>query len=247
MTRAAGSRPRKPHLFSCAHAADRVKRSDPIVRCMHALGLRSARHIARANCDRTRSASAGGGGLDRSGHADPAGRQAGRGAARHRGADARGDAGDRGLQPALCRERRALHDRDADVPVRHRDAEDHAGHLHSVRPSAGHRALRRSAPVRHRRAQIGARVPAQGVGRDGADGSARRGDRPLRRHSGAHRRRGRPGLAFDLRARTTKPRRRPTTTCSRRSAARAISPPRCARAWSRSAACCCSSPTRPKA
>ena len=33
--------------------------------------------------------------------------------------DPRGDAGDRGLQPALCRERRALHDGDADVPVRH--------------------------------------------------------------------------------------------------------------------------------
>jgi magnesium transporter len=42
--------------------------------------------------------------------------------------------------------------------------------------------------------------PGQGVGRVGADGSARRGDRPLRRHPGAHRRRGRPGLAFDLRA-----------------------------------------------
>ena len=55
-----------------------------------------------------------------------AGRQAGRAPARHRGADARGDAGDRGLEPALCRERRALHDRDADVPVGHRDAEDHA-------------------------------------------------------------------------------------------------------------------------
>ena len=51
-------------------------------------------------------------------------------------ADARGDAGDRGLQPALCRERRALHDRDADVPVRHRDAQDHAGHLHP-RPAIG--------------------------------------------------------------------------------------------------------------
>ena len=161
-------------------------------------------------------------GVDRSDHADRAGRQAGRAAARHRGADARGNAGDRGLQPALCRERRALHDRDADVPVGHRDAEDHGGHLHSVRPSAGHRALRRTAAVRHRRAQAGARLLAQGVGRNGADGPARRGDRPLRRHSGAHRRRGRPGLAFDLRAGRPRPGRRPTTTCSRRSAARAI-------------------------
>ena len=47
-------------------------------------------------------------------------RQADRAPARHRGPDPRGDAGDRGHQPALCRERRALHDRDADVPVRHR-------------------------------------------------------------------------------------------------------------------------------
>ena len=138
--------------------------------------------------------------MDRSGHADRAGRQAGRGAARHRGADARRNAGDRGLQPPLYRERRPLHDRDADVPVGYRDAEDHAGHLHSLLPSTGHRALRRTAAVRHRRAQIGARLLAQGVGRNGADGSARRGDRPLRRHPGAHRRRGRPDLAFDLRA-----------------------------------------------
>ena len=60
-------------------------------------------------------------------------------------------------------------------------------------------------PVRHRRAQAGARLSAQGDGRERADGSARRGDRPRRRHSGAHRRRGRPGLAFDLRAGATRP------------------------------------------
>ena len=42
--------------------------------------------------------------------------------------------------------------------------------------------------------------PPKVSGEIGADGSARRGDRPRRRHPGAHRRRGRPGLAFDLRA-----------------------------------------------
>jgi magnesium transporter len=34
--------------------------------------------------------------------------------------------------------------------------------------------------------------------RNGADGIARRGDRPLRRHSGARRRRHRPGLSHDI-------------------------------------------------
>ncbi len=46
--------------------------------------------------------------------------------ARHRDPDARGDAGDRGVEPALRGERRALHDGDADVPVGYRDTEDHA-------------------------------------------------------------------------------------------------------------------------
>ena len=55
---------------------------------------------------------------------------------RHRGSDARGNAGDRGLEPALCRERRAVHDRDLDVPVRHGGAEDHADHLHPGRATA---------------------------------------------------------------------------------------------------------------
>ena len=147
------------------------------------------------------AAAAGGGGVDRSGHADRAGRQAGRSAARHRGADARGDAGDRGLQPALCRERRALHDRDADVPVRHRDAEDHAGHLHPLRAIAcctvRYDEPRPFAIVEHKLARA---CPPKVSGETRADGSARRGDRPRRRHPGAHRRRGRPDLAFDLRA-----------------------------------------------
>ena len=65
-------------------------------------------------------------GLARSGQSRARRGQGGRAPARHRGADARGDAGDRGLEPALRRASRALHDRDADVQLRHRDAEDHA-------------------------------------------------------------------------------------------------------------------------
>ena len=167
---------------------------------------------------------------------------------RHRGPDARGDAGNRGHQPPLRRERRALHDRDPDVPVRHRRAEDHAGHLHPVRPPADHRALRRAAAVHDRRQQARADLPADGHRRIGADGPARRGDRPRGRHSGADRRRGRSGLARYFRA-GGRPDRSPaaTTRSSRPSAARATSPPRCAKAWSRSAACCSTSPTKPTA
>ncbi len=143
---------------------------------------------------------AGGRGVDRPGHAHRAGGQGRRPPARHRAADARGDAGDRGLQPALCRERRALHDRDADVPLRQPDAEVDAGHLHPHRPPARHRALRRAAPLRHRRAQAGAHLPAADHRRDRADGPARRHHRPRRRHPRAHRRRDRPDLAHHLRA-----------------------------------------------
>ena len=60
---------------------------------------------------------------------------------RDRRADPRGDAGDRGLEPALRRASRPLHDRDADVQFRHRDAEDHRGDLHPLRPSPRHGAL----------------------------------------------------------------------------------------------------------
>ena len=45
--------------------------------------------------------------------------QRGGAAGRDRGADPGGHAGDRDFQPALYRERRALHDGDADVRVRH--------------------------------------------------------------------------------------------------------------------------------
>ena len=140
---------RAPMIGSCrGESADRGASGEFMLSVYVPRGTSLAAHRGRS-----RRAAAGGRGLDRPRHADPAGRQAGRAHARHRGADARGDAGDRGLQPPLCRERRALHDRDADVPLRHRDAEDHAGHLHPRRPPPGHRALRRAAPLRHRRAQ----------------------------------------------------------------------------------------------
>ena len=92
-----------------------------------------------------------------------------------------------------------------------------------VRPSAGHGALRRAAPVHDRRQQARAHLPGQRHRRDGADGPARRRDRPRRRHPGAHRRRGRPGLARYLRARAIRaPSARDlSATSSRRSAARA--------------------------
>ena len=74
------------------------------------------------------------------------------------------------------------------------------GHLHSVRPSSRDRALRRPAALRHRRAQARAHLPPESVRGERADGPARCRHRPLRRHPRAHRRRGRPGLAFDFRA-----------------------------------------------
>ena len=162
-------------------------------------------------------------GLARSRQPGAGRRQGGRAPARRRGADARGDAGDRGLQPALRRASRALHDRDADVQFRHRDAEDHGGHLHPLRPPPGHRALRRAAPVHDRRQQARAQLPGQRQRRSRAARSARRRDRPRRRYSGAHRHGGRPGVARHLRARERlrRPARCPTRTSSRRSAARA--------------------------
>ena len=56
---------------------------------------------------------------------------------------------------------RALHDRDADVSIRHRRAQDHRRDLHPLRPSAGHRALRRPAPVHDRQQQARALLPVR--------------------------------------------------------------------------------------
>ena len=95
-------------------------------------------------------------GLDRSGEADDGGGPGGGAAGRDRGADPGGHAGDRDFQPALYRERRALHDGDVDVPFRHRYAEDHGGHFHPRRSSAGDGALRCAEAVCAGREQAGA-------------------------------------------------------------------------------------------
>ena len=84
--------------------------------------------------------------------------------------------------------------------VRHRHAAHHGGHLHPGRPSPGDRALRRAEAVHAGGEQAGALLRARHHRRNGADGTARRGDRPLRRHSGARRRRHRPGQPRHLRA-----------------------------------------------
>ena len=128
-------------------------------------------------------------GLDRPREADDGGGPGGGAAGRDRGADPGGHAGDRDFQPALYRERRALHDGDADVPFRHRYAADHGRHLHPGRSPAGDRALRRAEAVCAGGEQAGAVLHARDLGRNGADGTARRRDRPLRRHSRARRRR----------------------------------------------------------
>ena len=163
--------------------------------------------------------------------------QARRAPGRRRDPHARGNAGDRAVQPALCGERRALHDGDADVPVGYAGPEDHAGDLHSRRPSPDHGALRRSEALRGRAPQAHPLLPGLGVRRDRLHRSARCRDRPLRRYPGARRRRDRPGVAQHLRARARRARRNSTPSSCRPSAARASSHPRCAKAWSRSGAC----------
>ena len=99
-------------------------------------------------------------GLDRPVEPDDRGGPRGRAAGRDRGADPGGHAGNRDFQPALYRERRPLHDRDADVPIRHRYAEDDGRHLHPRRPPPGDGALRRAEAVCAGRAQAGALMHA---------------------------------------------------------------------------------------
>ena len=206
-----------------AHWTLRPVRHPAGIRIVHARSLRPGRQFARAPCHRGGRGGARERGLVRSRQSGARRGQAGRAPARHRGADARGDAGDRGLEPALRRASRPLHDRDADVQFRHRDAEDHRGDLHPGRPPARHRALRRAAPVHDRRQQAGPQLPDGRHRRNRADGSARRGDRPRSRSARAHRHRGRPGVARHFRSGGR--RRRPVAVLqghrSRRSAARA--------------------------
>src|SRR6202521_3634469 len=59
------------------------------------------------------------------------GGQGGGAVGRDRGADPGGHAGDRDFQPALYRERRALHDGHTDVRGRHPESSHHGGDLHS--------------------------------------------------------------------------------------------------------------------
>ena len=79
----------------------------------HVLGVRSFRSSLKKVASVDLARAAGKRGLDRPGQADRGGGSRGGAAGRHRGADPRGHAGDRDFEPALYRERRALHDRDA--------------------------------------------------------------------------------------------------------------------------------------
>ena len=87
-----------------------------------------------------------------------------------------------------------------DVRHRHRNAAHHADHLHPRQPSSRHRALRRAKAVHAGGEQARARHCARHHRRGRAAGTARRRDRPLRRHSGARRRRRRSGQPRHLRA-----------------------------------------------
>ncbi len=158
-------------------------------RSPHVFGVCSLRDLPQESRHRGHLQAARQRGLGRPRQAHRGRRQGGREARGDRGADAGRHAGDRNLQPALYRERRPLHDGDLDVQFRHRHAEDHRCHLHPRRSSPGDGALRRSEAVRTGREQAVANLLARHHRRDGADGIAGRGDRPLRRHSRAHRRR----------------------------------------------------------
>ena len=124
----------------------------------HARGLCPLPILAEKGPRRSLRA-AGERGLDRPGEADR-GRGQSRGAAgRDRGADPGGHAGDRDFEPALYRERRALHDGDPDVRGRHRKSAHHRRDVHPGRPSPGDRALRRAEAVHAGGEQAGALLP----------------------------------------------------------------------------------------
>ena len=107
----------------------------------NAFGVRSLRIIAEESRRCRSRRAAGERGVGRPDEADRR-RRSSRGASRRDcGADPGGHAGDRDFQPALYRERRALHDGDADVLVRHRESAHHRGDLHPRKPSPGHGAL----------------------------------------------------------------------------------------------------------
>src|SRR5262249_25441441 len=86
---------------------------------VNVFGFRPLRFLAEESRRRRPCRAAGKRGLDRPDQADAGGGQGSGTARKDRGADPGGHAGDRDLQPPLYRERRALHDGDADVPIRH--------------------------------------------------------------------------------------------------------------------------------
>ena len=83
--------------------------------------------------------------------------------ARHRRADARGDEGDRDLESALRRQRRAVHDRHGRCAARHRPPGQHRGHLHPGGRQARHQSLPRhqAVPAIHRLCASATRPPAR--------------------------------------------------------------------------------------
>ncbi len=139
------------------------------------------------------------GDLARPARADAGRGKAGREHARHRRADARGNEGDRDLEPAVRGQRRAVHDHHGRGATRHRPAGGHGGDVHPDRLAPGDEPLSRhqAVPAVHRvRRKASGRVhhPAGAARR--ADGSVHRAHR---RRAGARRRRSRQPLGQHLR------------------------------------------------
>ncbi len=156
---------------------------------LHAFGLRPFRSLDEKSGFRRFGRAARHCDLGRPGQPDPGGGSRRRAAGRNRGADPRRHAGDRNLQPALYRKWRALHDGNAHVLVGYGESAHHCGDLHPFGPPPGDGALRRPEAVHAGGEQAGALLRPEYHRRNGADGIARRGDRPQRRYSGACRRR----------------------------------------------------------
>jgi len=127
------------------------------------------------------AAFAGSRGLDRPGEADGGGRPRGGGGWPEIAIPTREDMQEIEISSRLYIESGgALHDRDADVPFRHRYAADHGRHLHPHRPSPGDRAFTmKPKPFCPGLRTSWARSCASGNHRrNGADGADGRRDRP---------------------------------------------------------------------
>ena len=123
-------------------------------------------------------------GVDRHVRAEPGRRPHGRAGAWRLDPDPRRNAGNRGHQPSLFGERRALHDRDDDVSVGHRKPENHGHHVHSRRPPPRHGCVTTSPSLSpSSTTSSSANCSPRVYRRDGDDGPFRCGDRPRRRHS----------------------------------------------------------------